>query len=115
MCAHERTLVIDEASSEQRLAEAAEVLERCEGLVVLEGVAALRATPRAILCEVVDPMPGAHRCAEEFKVLLENAGRDLARSKLAGRLPRRPLLWVVVERYSLSPGERLDGAPRKGH
>ncbi len=100
MSAHERTLVVDDSSSEPCLAEAAQVLERCEGVVVLDGVAALRATPRAIVCEVIDPMPGAHRCAEEFKVLLENAGRALAGSRLAGRLPGRPLHWVVVERYA---------------
>lgn len=99
MPAHERTLVVDEASSESCLAEAAQVLERCEGVVVLDGVAALRATPRAIVCEVIDPMPGAHRCAEEFKVLLENAGRALAGSRLASRLPGRPLHWVIVERH----------------
>jgi hypothetical protein len=97
MSAYKHALVIDDASSEQRLAFAAEVLERCEGIVMLDGVVALRPTPGAILCEVIDPMPTAHRCAEEFKVLVENAGRTFARSKLASRLPRRPLQWLVVE------------------
>jgi len=97
MSAYRHALVIDDAASEQRLAFAAEVLERCEGIVMLYGVVALRPTPGATLCEVIDPMPTAHRCAEEFKVLVENAGRTLARSKLASRLPCRPLQWLVVE------------------
>ena len=97
MTVYKHALVIDDASSEQRLALAAEMLDRCEGIVMLEGVVALRPTPDAILCEVIDPMPAAHRCAEEFKVLVENAGRTLARSNLASRLPRKPLQWLVVE------------------
>jgi len=97
MPAYKHALVIDDASSEQRLLLAAKVLDRCEGVVMLDGVIALRPTPGAILCEVIDPTPAAHRCAEEFKVLVENAGHTLARSKLASRLPRRPLQWLVVE------------------
>jgi len=97
MSAYKHAVVIDDASSEQRLALAAEVLDHCEGIVILDGVVALRPTPGAILCEVIDPTPTAHRCAEEFKVLAENAGRALARSNLASRLPRRPLQWLVVE------------------
>jgi hypothetical protein len=97
MSAYKDALVVDETSSEQRLALATGVLDRCEGVVMLDGVAALRPTLRAILCEVIDPMPTAHRCAEEFKVLIENAERGLARSKLANRLPARPLRWLVVE------------------
>ena len=97
MSAYKHALVVDDASSEQRLALAAAVLDRCEGVVMLDGVVALRPTPSAILCEVIDPTPTAHRCAEEFKVLVENAGRGLAKSKLGRRLPPRPLRWLVVE------------------
>ena len=99
MSAYKDALVVDETSSEQRLALAAEMLDRCEGVVMLDGVVAIRPTPGAILCEVIDLMPTTHRCAEEFKVLVENAGRGLARSKLATRLPARPLRWLVVGDY----------------
>jgi hypothetical protein len=99
MSAYKHALAVDESSSEQRLALAADVLDRCEGVVLLNGVVALRPTPSAILCEVIDPVPTAHRCAEEFRVLVENASRDLAGSKLASRLPRRPLQWLVVDDY----------------
>ena len=97
MSAYEDALLVDDASSEQRLTLAAERLERCEGVVMLDGVVALRPTPDAIRCEVLDRTPSAHRCAEEYKVLIENAGRRLARSRLADQLPRRPLQWAVVE------------------
>jgi hypothetical protein len=95
--AYQDALVVDDGSSEQHLRLASEMLERCEGVVMLDGVVALRPTPDAILCEVIERTPSAHRCAEEFKVLIENAGRRLARSRLAGQLPRRPLRWSVVE------------------
>lgn len=94
---YERALVIDDASSEQRLAIAADLLETCDGIVMLDGVIALRPGPAEIRCEVIDPDPSAHRCAEEFKVLVENAGRRLAGSKLATRLPLKPMRWLVVE------------------
>jgi hypothetical protein len=96
MSAYKHALVVDNASSERRLALAAAVLDRCDGVVMFDGVVALRPTPGAIMCEVIDPAPSEHRCAEEFKVLVENASRSLANSKLAERLPRRPLKWLVV-------------------
>jgi hypothetical protein len=107
--AYKHALVVDDTSSEQRLALAAEVLDRCKGVVMLDGVVALRPTPDAILCEVIDPMPTSHRCAEEFKVLVENAGRMLAGSKLASRLPRRPLQWLVVEDNGTGTAELWPG------
>lgn len=95
---YEQALVVDDESSEQRLALAADLLEACRGIVLLDGVIALRPGPAWIYCEVIDPDPSAHRCAEEFKVMVENAARRLAGSKLALRLPRRPVRWLVVER-----------------
>src|SRR5688572_11593642 len=93
------TLVIDESSSEQRLRLAAELLDRCNGVVVLEGVVTLWPRPSEIECAVADPMPSIARCEEEYKVLVENAARDLQASKLARRMPDRPLRWVVVNDY----------------
>jgi hypothetical protein len=94
--AYRQALVVGTASSEEQLALAAQTLDRCEGIVMLQDVARLRPQLEVIQCEVIDPAPGAHRCAEEFRVLIENAGRALAASRLASRLPRRPLRWLVV-------------------
>jgi hypothetical protein len=99
MSAYRDALVVDHNSSEQQLALAAALLDRCEGLVLFDGVVALRPTPRAIICEVIDPTPNAHRCAEEFKVLVENATLRLASSQLSKQLPNRPLEWLVVDDY----------------
>jgi hypothetical protein len=83
MPAYPHALGVDESASARRLAEAATRLERSVGIVMLPGVVALRPTPHAICCEVIDPMPDAHRWAEEFWVLIENASHALARSMLA--------------------------------
>ena len=99
MSAYRDALVVDDSSTDQRLALATTVLERCEGVVLFDGIVALRPTPHAIICEVIDPAPNAHRCAEEFKVLVDNARLGLANSKLSKRLPSRPLEWLVVDDY----------------
>ena len=91
------TLVIDNSSSDQQLALAQELLESCRGPVALEGVATLWPSPAHIECAVADPAPGAARCEEEYKVLVENAARALRSSKLGARLPDRPLRWLVVD------------------
>ncbi len=97
MSAYKDALVIDATSSAERLALAAQALSNGEGIVLLEKSVALRPTTGAIMCDVIDPMPRSHRCAEEFRVLVENAKRALAASKLAGLLPNKPLQWRVVE------------------
>ena len=89
--------VIDETATPERLAQAAEILDRCTGIVLWMPATVLRPSVREIRCEVIDPTPAAHRCAEEYKVLVENASRALERSKLGALLPDRPLRWVVVE------------------
>lgn len=109
MPTYEHTLTINEYSPEQRLLQAAELLARCEGVVILEKIAALRPTPKEIICEAFDPEPGAHRCAEEFKVILENAQRVFAKSRFAHLLPRRPRRWLVVA--ADDPGTTLWPAP----
>ena len=89
--------VIDETATPERLAQAVEILDRCTGIVCFEPAIVLRPSVREIRCEVIDPAPAAHRCEEEYKVLVENAARALDRSKLGALLPDRPLRWVVVE------------------
>ncbi len=89
--------VVDDTATPERLAQAAELLIRCTGVVLLMPAIVLRPSVREIRCEVVDPAPAAHRCEEEYKVLVENAARALVRSKLGALLPDRPLRWAVVE------------------
>ena len=88
-------IAIDGASSAAQLLEAAAIIERCDGSVVFAGLVSLSASPKEIRCEVIDPSPGAHRCAEEFAVLKENAARALEGSAFARMLPARPRRWVA--------------------
>ena len=108
--AFEAMLVIDREASDQQLDRAAEVLAGDNGAVMFAGVVALRRTRTQLLCEVVDPAPSAHRCAQEFEVLVENAQRMLAASRLAQRLPDVPRRWRVVEGAGAG-ATRLWGAP----
>ncbi len=89
--------VIDETATPERLAQAVDILDRCTGIVMLMPAIVLRPSGSEIRCEVIDPTPAAHRCEEEYKVLVENAARALERSKLGVLIPDRPLRWVVVE------------------
>lgn len=89
--------VIDEAATPERLAQAIEILDRCTGIVMLMPVIVLRPGVREIRCEVFDTASAAHRCEDEYKVLVENAARALERSRLGALLPHRPLRWAVVE------------------
>jgi hypothetical protein len=99
MSAYKDALALDRHSPPSRVTLAAELLERCEGIVLVEGLVALRPTATAILCEVIDSAAAAHRCAEEYRVLVENAARCLEKSDLRKFLPDRPLRWVVVDEY----------------
>ena len=89
--------IIDETATPERLAQAVEILDRCTGVVMLMPAIVLRPSVGEVRCEVIDPTPAAHRCEEEYKVLVENAARALERSTLGALLPARPLRWVVVE------------------
>ncbi len=93
----DEAFVIDETATPERLAQAADILDRCTGLVLLLPAIVLHPGALEILCKVVDPTPAAHRCEEEYKVLVENAARALERSTLGALLPARPLRWVVVD------------------
>jgi hypothetical protein len=97
MPAYRDALAIDAEASAERLALAAQVLAGREGVVMLEGVVALRPTRALLLCEVIDPMPSARRCAAEYEVMVENAQRALEASKLRYLLPDLPRRWSVVE------------------
>ena len=90
---------IDYAATPARLAQAAAILAQGTGTVLLEPGLYLRASTREIRCEVLDTSSAAHRCEEEYKVIVENAARALHRSPLAALLPDRPLRWLVVEEH----------------
>jgi hypothetical protein len=97
MPAYRDALVIDADSPAERLSLAAQLLRDREGVVLLDGVIALRPTRRELICEVVDLEPSAHRCAFEYEVLVENARRALEASRLHDLLPELPRAWLVVE------------------
>jgi hypothetical protein len=103
--AYKDALIIDDRSSDEQLGLAESLLENCGSVILLEGKLALRAEPGRIVCEVIDPQPSQHRCAEEFAVLVENARRTLQQSKLSSCLPARPQQWVVVEDTASEPVE----------
>jgi hypothetical protein len=54
--------VVDDTATPERLAQAADLLDRCMGIVMLQPAIVLRPSVREIRCEVVDPAPAAHRC-----------------------------------------------------
>ena len=89
--------VIDVGATPERVAQAARLLAQGAATVLLEPCLFLRPGDHEIRCEVIDIASTAHRCEEEYKVLVENAARALRRSPLAALLPNRPLRWAVVE------------------
>lgn len=100
MLAYKDALHIDDSSTEAEIAQAIEVLVRCENVVILNDFIALRPEPKRMLCEVVDIAPLSHRCAEEFAVLLENGQLALSTSGLGGKLPNRRMEWRVVKDHA---------------
>ena len=96
MYADPDALPVDALSSSEQLRLAANVLAGERGVVLFERAVALRPARHTIRCEVIGEPSGAHRCAEEFKVLVENAGRRLSASNLAPLLPPKTLDWCVV-------------------
>lgn len=93
----DETLVVAADATDASIAFAAERLARCESKVFVEGIGLLSPGPDAIDCAIREPMPGASRCEEEYKVLVENAARALRASRLGMSLPDRPLRWSVVD------------------
>jgi hypothetical protein len=90
-------LRIDAASSAKRIEQAAQRLASGTGLLLLDDRIALRRTQGWLACEVIDPAPGARRCAVEYEVLVENAQRALEASRIAECLPALPRKWTVIE------------------
>jgi hypothetical protein len=105
MSAYRHALVVTNESSEERLNLAASLLQQGEGVVVLDGVVALRSERDHLLCEVVEPMPSCRRTNDEYASLAHNAAVGLAASRLGARLPNRPLKWLVVDDYGTGTQE----------
>lgn len=100
--AAEQALILEDGATAEQLARAAGLLAR-GGVVVLPGIAVLRASLAEIRCEVVVPAPAAPRCEQEYRVLVENAARGLEQSGFQQCLPRQPLRWLVVEAAGTGP------------
>ena len=113
MSAYKDALAIGTGASRQRLALAAEVLANGSGVVLLDELMALRHSDSELLCEVIDRAPSAHRCAQEYEVLVENARHALEASKLSPLLPDLPRAWIVVADYGSGTVE-LWRAPAHG-
>lgn len=105
MSAYKNALAIDTDSSDRQLALAADILGGHEGVVLLEGLIALRTLRTHLRCEVLDPSPAARRCANEYEVLVENARRVLQASKLRELLPNVPRKWLVVADHGMEATE----------
>lgn len=97
MSAYKDALTIGIDDPGDRLTQAAEILASGVGVVIVEGMLALRPAGRELICEVIDPTPSAHRCINEYEVLVENARRALEASRLCALLPPVPRKWRVVE------------------
>lgn len=100
MSHYDDTLVIDSCSTDGDLALAAELLASGKGTVIIDALIALRAMGTYILCDVIDATPATHRCEHEYEVLMENAQRMLAASRLRHQLPDLPCRWRIVARNS---------------
>ncbi len=101
MSAYRDALSVDAEASEQRLALAGGILRDGDGVVLLEGILALRPTPNALLCEVIDPTPSIRRSGDEYEVLVEGARRLLEASRLRAQLPSIRREWLVVDDHGM--------------
>ncbi len=103
----QRVLQLGRDAPRERTALAADMLARGEAAVALEAIVVLRFATDVIHCEIVDPDFSAHRCAEEYRVLMENAARALERSELRQYLTHRAMRWVIRDER----GEMKDLGP----
>jgi hypothetical protein len=105
MSAHATALAIDDDASDERLMLATRILHDGDGIVLFKGLIALRRLRGQLLCEILDATPSSRRCAHEYEVLVENARRELQRSRLWQLLPAIPCTWTVVEDQGAAPKE----------
>lgn len=88
---------LEKSSPASTVRRAVDLVSSGEGAVLLDRMLVVRPVSDGISCEVIDPDHGMHRCAEEYRVLIENAARHLAASALSAPLAHRRLIWRVVE------------------
>ncbi len=94
--ASRNALALRSNDSDERFGLAVDALAQGR-IVVLDETLALRCGAGAVHCEVIDPTPSAHRCANEYEVLVENARHMLESSRLNRLLPKLPKQWSVVD------------------
>lgn len=106
MTACSETHRVDVDEPDARCRQAADTLREDGARVLFGDAIRLRRHGRRIVCEVIEPPGSMHRCAEEYAVLVENARRALAASRLQAFLPALPMAWVVVENDGTAIVER---------
>ena len=100
MSAYKDALHIKSDESGGRLALAQELLATGQGVVVLDGVVALRPSGRELLCEVISDGSGTGFASE-----VASARELLARSTLGLSASTRKLQWLVVDDYGTGTQE----------
>ena len=106
MGAYKDALYITAEETGPRASLAVDVLTTCRGVVVLDGLLALRPEADHITCEVIASRatPGRYRAA------IEDAQSLLNRSTIFNAVSGATLLWVVVEDYGMGVGILAHGS-----
>ena len=100
MSAYKDALHIQSDESGGRLALAQDLLAAGQGVVVLDGILALRPSGGELLCEVI-----ANGSESDFASRIARAQGLLARSTLGLPAPSRKLQWLVVDDYGTGTQE----------
>lgn len=101
---YDHALRIDSASSAQRIALAADLLNNCEAVVLLNDSVALRPSPSEIVCEVIDPGTWQQRSSDDYRAMVAEAASILRNSALFHLLAPKSLRWLVVDNYGMGIG-----------
>jgi hypothetical protein len=100
MSAYKAALHIKSDESGGRLVLAQELLATGQGVVVLDGVVALRPSGSELLCEVI-----ADGSETDFGSVVASARELLATSTLGRSATQRNLQWLVVDDYGTGTQE----------
>jgi len=89
-----------------RAALAMDVLANRRGVVVLDGVLALRPESNHIACEVI----ASRSTSGQYRLAIEEAQSLLKRSTISNAVSGIKLVWVVVEDYGMGVGVLAHGS-----
>lgn len=103
MSVDKEALRIDPQAPIEHVAYAVQALQRGAAVVHFHGMVEIYFTDGELRGDVIDPESGAHRCEEEFKVLVENAARLLEQTELGAQLRLDAMRWRVVR----TDGDRI--------